>query len=130
MSKITYRQGNAEIRMDDTLERMVRQVIENVAPATVRAMDEHVGGLHEDAEGQWPVKTGYSRAQLSYGIVVERDRIIAYIRNTSGYARFIKARNLGGKRPWTQLVLGPSKKRRAELAEIAGRELLAAHEVS
>lgn len=127
MSQIHYRSGDASIVMDDTLQRMVESVLENVVPATTKALNEHVGGLYEEARADWPIKSGYSRDSLEKGLIVERDRIVFFIRNDSGYARFIKARNLGGRRPWTKLVISPSRKRRSELGVIAGRELLAAH---
>lgn len=129
MSKLTYSAGDVTLRMDDTLERMVDQVLDGMIPSTRRALEEHTSDLLEAAQAAWPVKSGYSRSQLERGFTVRRDAVVAFITNTADYAWHVKGRRQGGKRTWTELISKPARKRRAELVEIAGRELLRLHEV-
>lgn len=130
MKTITYRAGDATIVLDDVVGEMVRNVIEDRAGYAVRAITAHLERLESEAKAQWPVKTGESKAAFTQGVRIEASKVVAYLSNNAKYVYYIKGRKQGRKRSWTEVVIKPDRKARAELVELAAAELIATQKVS
>ncbi len=108
MAKLRYTSGDASVVMDDTLDRIYRRAINDARPGLLPVLDSEAARLGADAIGQWPVKTGRSRAAIVSGVrVMSNDRLESYVGNTSPYVVYIKGRAQGGKSAWQELIRKP-----------------------
>lgn len=124
MAKLTYGSGGTRITMDDTLERIYRRAIEKVAPGILTRMEMVIAEVYDEARQQWPVRTGRSRDGLQRWVTVTPDgmRIVGSITNDVDYARYIKAKKLGGRSAFVELLRKPLRKRADDLSTVLARQ--------
>ena len=112
MARIYYRSGDVEVEMSDELERMFRSGPLACHQAIVDRLDSEADRLLAGARAAWPVgpeRRGHtdSRVLLAGGLRVEGETISVFLSNSAPYARYIKARNLGGRSPVVELLRRP-----------------------
>lgn len=123
MGKLSFGAGSVRIQMDDTLDRIYRRAIDKLAPGLLPAVETAIDDLHADAYAAWPVKTGRSKEALEHLTSVSPDNkvIRGTITDDVPYARFIKAKSLGGKSAFVELLRKPLRERAKELVKVLGR---------
>lgn len=121
--RLSFGTGSVRVVMDATLDDIYRRSIERVAPGILGVIESAIDDLHADAVAKWPVKTGRSKAALQALTVVSPDHasVRGTITNNVKYARYIMAKNLGGKNAFVELLRKPLRARAAELATVLGR---------
>jgi len=123
--KISFRDGDAEVVMDDTIAEMVEAVLEDRLGFVLRALEWHFEELQANIERNWPVKSGYSKRNFRTGLAVTgRGKVSSFLENDVDYIWFVKGRRQGGRQSWRLVVLGPAEKLEATLIKVAGDEIL------
>lgn len=122
--KLTFGSGGTRITMDDTLDRIYRRAIERVAPGLLTRVELAIAEVYDEARQQWPVRTGRSRDGLQRHVTIAPDgaRIVGSITNDVDYSRFIKARKLGGRSAFVELLRKPLRRRADELSTVLARQ--------
>lgn len=100
-------------------ERWARTAV----PAAIEAGTRELEELYRDAHARWPVATGRSRAALRLVFRRDASQASGKLVDTAPYVTDIRARKLGGRSPWTELVVLPWRGRRlpALLRRLRGR---------
>ena len=117
------RDGNVTVTIDDALEDLVAAAIDRALPGVRARMTADTTELLEHAEGEWPVKTGRSRAGLEQveELDIGRSSFTTRIRNDVPYAIFVvPAKWHGATTAWQRLVRGPMASLHKEFTEILG----------
>lgn len=117
------RAGNVTFDVRDGLADAVQRTLRNLDDNVLRRANAAADEVFEEARASWPVKTGRSRDGLERVTTVDvgEGTIRVSIRNTVEYAKYIKAKNLGGKSPFVELLRKPLVRVARDLA----RELVA-----
>lgn len=120
MARLRFGSGSVRIEMDDTLDRIYRRALDRVAPKVVERIEDATEEVFDVAQIDWPVRTGRSRRGLQRFVAISSDHahIRGTITNDVVYARFIRARNLGGKSPFVELLRKPMRAKAKELAVV------------
>lgn len=132
MSKIRYGRGAASIVMEDTVERMVRAVLEQSQGAVLRSVERVIDLTYLPAFHRWPVRSGKSKALLDHYVAVMPTKIIGVVTTTSKYAYYIRTKRRDGipvKHVWTELVKKPFKKWTQMQRATMTKAILDAHKV-
>lgn len=90
------------VRVDPALSRALADIVDEINPAIVAAMDRHVGKLATDAFEAWPTSSGLSKSLIGLEYNVNGDEFTAHVTNTAPYVFFIKGS------PHRKLLDGPS----------------------
>jgi hypothetical protein len=132
---ITFRAGDATVKMSDDLRRMVDHVARGVAPAAVAVLEAQVEDVASEARADWPVGNertavaergrAHSRDLVVDGVEVTSDGIRAFVGNGAEYARYIKSSKNGlrGKSPWQELIRKPMLAAVVEVVDQLGPEI-------
>lgn len=124
MSKLKFGTGSIRIEMDDTLDRMVRQAAEKVAPGVLTRIESSIERIEAEASAKWPVASGRSKEGLEAHTIISPDQnlIRGTITNNAPYAYFIKSgqNGLGGKSAVVELIGKPIRAEAKHLAEDIG----------
>ena len=124
MGRLKFGSGSVRVEMDDTLDRLYRRALDKVAPGVVARIDEATSAVFDAAVGAWPVRTGRSRAGLEHHLTVASDHttVRGTITDAVEYSRYIKARKLGGKSAFVELLRLPMRERAKALAAVLATE--------
>lgn len=124
--RLVIGRGMLRCELDDGLARVVRRVLQNAAPRTLEAMERKAKQIHDRAQAEWPVRTGYSKSKLDYGTrLIGAGQVEAFVTNDADYAVYIKGREQGGKSTWVELLRKPGREAADELADVLRREMAA-----
>jgi hypothetical protein len=99
------------VQVDPRLAEVCREMAAKVAPALVATTDRVLGSLAFAAAKAWPVRSGLSRALLSFRIEFVPPYLIGTIESGAPYTRYIDGQ------PFRKLVDNPGR----EAAETIGR---------
>src|SRR5262245_3108475 len=61
---IEFREGGVTVTLSPALEELARRALEVALPGVVSLMERRVRATLDEAAGDWPVRTGVSRAGL------------------------------------------------------------------
>ncbi len=123
--RIFYGRGKAQIELSGEIHAMVERVLDGAARPVVQELESAARTLHAKARAAWPVKSGESKAALSWGIrIPDLEHVEAFVGNTSNYAKFIH-------RPWPEsgkfvfqsLVVVPGRVMTRDLVARLGEQL-------
>ena len=78
------------VRVDPKLSRALADIVDEINPAIVAAMDEHVGKIAMAAFEAWPVSSGLSKSLIGLEFRAAGDTFTASIVNVAPYVFFIK----------------------------------------
>ena len=78
------------VRVDPRLSRVLADLVDELNPALVAAMDRHVGKLAQDAFDAWPVSSGLSKSLIGLEFRAEGDTFTASVVNVAPYVFFIQ----------------------------------------
>lgn len=123
MGKLFFGSGSVRLEMDDALDRIYRNAIETVAPGMLARIETATKEIFDAALKAWPRKTGRSADGLRMEIVVAGDNseVRGTITDPVTYAKYIKAKSLGGKSAFVEILRKPLQKRAKELVgELGG----------
>lgn len=129
MGEIRYREGDAEIVLEDVAGDLVRELLEEGLAYVTAPLDRHFAGLEEHVLSEWPVKTGRSRDGFRRGFRVERRLVAAFLTNDVQHTFYVKGRKQKGRRSWTEVVLKESERREDRLIQELGDAVLERHGV-
>lgn len=123
--RIQYGRGANQIELDDTIHDLVANAMENLAPGLYHKLSEVAEELYDEARAEWPVRKGWSRDALDWGVrIPDADMTVveSYVgfkpgHKGSEYAHLIKALKHGNKQTWRVLLQHPARKRAEKLGE-------------
>lgn len=122
MATLRYGSARASIEISDTMEQLYRRSLDELAPGLLGTIETSLDAAFDAAVSAWPVKTGRSKAGLTKQVRIEGDKtsILGTITDAVPYAKYIKARKLGGKSAFVELLRKPMKERASALAQVLG----------
>lgn len=124
MGNIQIGRGSMSVTLDDGMDRFVRAALERSAPATLRVLEREGEQLFDDAYARWPVKSGRSRAGLTWGLrLPDANTVEVFLSNSVEYVYYIRTLYPGGQHVWTDLVVKPTRKAARKIAEELAEEI-------
>jgi len=126
MATLRYGTARATIEMSDAMEQLYRRAIDQLAPGLLSTVEDALDDVFESAESSWPVKTGRSKAGLRKQVRIEQGggAIVGSITDAIPYAKYIKAKKLGGKSAFVELLRKPMQERAKALASVLSTQIV------
>lgn len=78
------------VRVDPKLSKALADIVDEINPAIVAAMDAHVGKIATDAFEAWPVRSGLSKSLIGLEFRALGDTFTASVVNIAPYVFFIQ----------------------------------------
>lgn len=124
MGNLRYGSGSVTVEMSDTLDRLAREAIDRVQPGLIAELTRTAQQVHANAVRRWPVRTGTSRAGLTWYLAIsEGGTEIRAVVSTGGvpYTWYIRPQTLyNGNTGWNEWVQRPMRAAGPELAKVLG----------
>lgn len=121
MARLQYGDSHLRVTMDDTLDRLFRAALEDLAPGLVPEMERSAEAVYSSAHEAWPVKTGRSKAALGRSVfVTDKSTVRASVFNSIDYAKFVKPKSIGGESAFVELLRKPLQKEATRLIGALG----------
>lgn len=119
MAKIRFGSPGAGVEMDDTILRLATDAIDEIVPGVRDYLQDAVYQIRINAQDEWPVKTGRSRASLSDVTQINSDSIQGIIEiEECEYTHYVRPRKLWGTTTaWQIWVKTPMKEANREMLE-------------
>ena len=119
-----------QVELSDDIARMVRHVLDRVAPKVVERVEDQIRDIESEALARWPVgrEQGrpHSRDTFTRGVdLPDMDTVRGYIGNSAAYLYYIKSyRNgLNGKSASVELIRKPMRDAAEELAKLMAEDV-------
>lgn len=121
--------GNVAVEVQG-LDAFVARLSHLYRPVTT-ALEQFGAARLAAAAARWPVSDiagkVHSRDRLKAAVTLSQiDEVRVTLTSEADYTKYIRARNLGGKSPWVELIRKPTAQRMDELAQRVGDYLVRA----
>jgi hypothetical protein len=119
VGKIRFGSPSAGVEMGDELLRLATQAIDEIIPGVRDYLADAIYQIRLNAQEEWPVRTGQSRASLSEVTQINSDSIQGII-EISGcdYTHYVRPKKLWGTTTaWQVWVKTPMKEANKEMLE-------------
>ena len=130
MGNIRYGDGKNAVIVSDDMDRMIRRMLDRVAPTITRELENATAKLESSASKQWPVKTGEARASFDRVLRLSTSKLEAVLTNRAKHVFFIRSDKIGKQRKllvpvhvWTERVRKPGEKMAQPLADKLAADL-------
>lgn len=107
MGVIQWREGGVTVQFSEELDRLARNLIDELVPGLLAALEAEVGEVLAVARSEWPIKTGKSNKGLVMVTEIQRggELIVVGIRNDVPYAPYVRPKEwFGATTAWSRLV--------------------------
>lgn len=123
MSRLQIKEGKVTVTLDDDVERMVRDLVDRLAPGVRELVGDAARELHDQARDNWPVgpdrkdRPYHSRDRIQWTVLVDtkKSEIRGAVWCDAEWAKYIKPKGKGGKTAFVLYFRGPAGKLRVRL---------------
>ena len=120
-----FREGNVTVELTGDLEKLALEAVDRLLPGVREQMEANARDIWNSARGEWPVKSGRSRAGLELLTEIRDDAVLVKILNDVPYAVYVRPRDwFGVTTAWARLVKTPMKAAAKDLAKTVGKVLI------
>lgn len=109
----TYTEGRFTVEVSDTLEQILRRAIQVARPGVLERMEEETRNALDKIVGEWPIKTGRSRAGFKIETTFGPDSVTTRIVNQVDYALFIRPKEFYGVATGYNRIVKPTMRKAA-----------------